>query len=559
MCNDAGELVGGVCAYCNGIVGVSGGFSVAVATPDLGVEGAVEHQLHNGQVMITLDDVPCDLSECPKPDGRTTNDCDAYLAAHDLPKLGDAPYFVQQSVPPRLIEARGQLELRVKIFDSLGSSFSGSLMDWILAMFPQAQVVRHGAAPVNVDFAACDVNACSYTAARVLQGMLLDPPCWFSNSCDDRDEQRWTTDGNKHLLESGDPSIKERCVCHKRPLEVELLKVPERPHYLKGTHVLDLVKHWCGSTCVNLLYGDSICRAIVSAMERMLEQTADPFGVDVDGERVRFCCVNTEAQGSRGSHWVTVAFGFSRRPVAAIPRIHLPRRVTRRSSDVVNCDIGNCSFDSELRQTCGERRWIDLDGSVYAMTCMDSFVANSLVLVCGELILVWSVTQAGEYVRHVVITCSSFKNIGYGLYNWSSCLSSASFLGQYSGKVALYDSDKAATLACSAMSVAQREYVMQCRRNGAHAVIDAAEDKYSFLRYVNDPRGLPVMPNAYFTKGGQLLAEFHIPAFDLHKCPSCNKAAELFVQYAQEGGYSFPELPCNVDLCETAPCLCDQR
>jgi len=88
MCNDAGELVGGVCAYCNGIVGVSGGFSVAVATPDLGVEGAVEHQLHNGQVMITLDDVPCDLSECPKPDGRTTNDCDAYLAAHDLPKLG---------------------------------------------------------------------------------------------------------------------------------------------------------------------------------------------------------------------------------------------------------------------------------------------------------------------------------------------------------------------------------------------------------------------------------------------------------------------------------------
>jgi hypothetical protein len=289
-----------------------------------------------------------------------------------------------------------------------------------------------------------------------------------------------------------------------------------------------------------------------------MERAADPYAVDVREERVRFCCVNTEARGSRGSHWVTVAFGFSWRSGADNSRKHLPRRAVRRTSDAVICDSSDCRLDAELRQACGERKWVDLDGSVYAMTCMDSLVAHSLVLVCGELILVWSVTPSGEYVRHVVITRSSYKNLGYGLYNWSPRLSPASFVGQYSGKVVMYESDTAAMLACSAMSVAQREYVMQCQRNGAHAVIDAAEDKYSFLRYVNDPHGLPVMPNAYFTKGGQLLAEFEIPAFDWHQCPACNQDAELFVQYAEEGGYTFPEMPRNVDVCELAPCLCDQ-
>ena len=99
---------------------------------------------------------------------------------------------------------------------------------------------------------------------------------------------------------------------------------------------------------------------------------------------------------------------------------------------------------------------------------------------------------------------------------------------------------------------------MQCKRNGAHAVIDAAGDKYSFLRYVNDPQGLPVLPNTYFNKGGQLLAEFQIPVFDLAKCPTCNKAAELFVPYAAKGGFTFPELPSNADLCESSPCSCEK-
>ena len=190
------------------------------------------------------------------------------------------------------------------------------------------------------------------------------------------------------------------------------------------------------------------------------------------------------------------------------------------------------------------------------MTCIDSLAAHRKFL--GELVLVWSVTQAGVYVRHVVVARSSFKHIGFGLYNWCASVSSASVVGKYSGKVVMYDSDEAATLACAAMSVSEREYVMQCKRNGAYAVIDAAGDKFSFLRYVNDPRGLAVFPNAYFNKSGQLLAEFKIPVFDLGKCLTCNKAAELFVPYAQEGGYTFPEVARDVDLCESCPCVCEK-
>jgi hypothetical protein len=282
-----------------------------------------------------------------------------------------------------------------------------------------------------------------------------------------------------------------------------------------------------------------VCALIADSAQRFVkgERDVNSFTLPT-GERVHFCCANTQPNTASGSHWVAACFGFSWSE---------PTLVSVEPNQV-SLVLPKHKADMMYRSVYGMTTWVDRDSHKYCITrvpcSLTVYPSHTCGATCQPLMLVWRVIHLSgkdEFCRHVVVGPSGFTKLGLGLYSWSSVFSASSRIGVYSGVVLEHVSDVVANTYAMSLPSERRDYVMVCKGGAGWITVDAMDELDAWPRYVNDPHDLgeTVVANAYFDKSGHLCTEDHVPAYELHlpHAHAKNRASELFAPYTKGDTY----------------------
>jgi hypothetical protein len=463
-----------------------------------------------------------------------------WLREHGLPALHGVSGAIAPPTWLKEVKPQGKLRIKVRLFDALNSAFSCTLVGWIKAVFPQNEVLYHNCCTLPRGIEGNGPNSCSYEAASALASLLVHKNSWWSTRCGDRTQMEKVRSGNQHLVESGDTRM---CSCHLEDLKTAMRADASVSHFLTGEEVLKLVEHYHSGAQsrldthnVHLNTSDKICLFIAQAAERYLSGASQQMSFELANmERLFLACVNTEAQGSSGLHWVALAFSFiwvpadppKVRPFPATPAPPAETLYVRPA-------------DHKLRTMYGTTKLHCCDGSRYAYTFVP--FNSTEVKVASEqapassLMLVWRF-ENNQYWRHVVVGPSGYQKLGRGLFMWNDDAEIDMFVGTYHGIVSPYASEAEADAAEADMALERRSYSMVCCRRGQWVVVDAYDDVNLFMRYVNSPHGLGINPNAEFDIRGQLFLLGPVVAYDIRKDHSSNSGSELFSLYGSDDSY----------------------